>query len=251
MRLASTTIGPADGRAVTFLHGFTQTSSSWMPVVDALGGVRATLIDAPGHGSNSSERGDLSDTADAVAATMPRGMLVGYSMGARIALHVALGHPDVVTSLVLVSGTAGLEDPAERAERRRSDEALADRIESIGTAAFVDEWLAGPMFAGLSEERAMRHDRTTNPATGLADSLRLSGTGTQENLWPRLHALRCPVLVVAGALDPKFVAIARRMAAAIPGARLETVDDAGHTVHLERTEAFVSLLRDWMVSAPR
>lgn len=243
MILAASTHG--DGRDATFLHGFTQTRESWLPVVRRLDGVRATLVDAPGHGGSPDGSRSLWQAADDVAETMPRGVLVGYSMGARIALHTALSHPDRVTALVLVSGTAGIEDPAERDARRRSDGELASRIESIGVPAFLDEWLANPMFAGLDAASAMLHDRLRNTAQGLAASLRNAGTGTQDDLWPRLSGLHMPVLLVCGALDTKFVSIARRMHGLIPGSALETVEGAGHTVHLEDTEGFVQVLDRW------
>ena len=246
MRLATRTVGPTSGRPVTFLHGFTQTSGSWSPVLDCVRDACATLVDAPGHGSNADESGDLWQTADAVADVMPRGTLVGYSMGARMALHVALSRPEQVESLVMVSGTPGIEDPVERAARRASDDALADRIENIGTRAFVDEWLANPMFAGLGADAARRDERYANPARGLADSLRLAGTGTQDDVWPRLTTLTCPVLVVTGALDPKFTAIGERMTKSIPNARHVVIPGAGHTVHLEATDAFCPVLSGWL-----
>ena len=246
MRLSSRTVGPPEGRQVTFLHGFTQTSDSWLPVLGQLSGVRATLIDAPGHGTNSVEEGNLWDTAAAVADEMPRGVLVGYSMGARMALHVALVRPAQVTALVLVSGTPGIEDATERAARRESDDTLADRIELLGTRAFVDEWLANPMFAGLDEASARRDDRYTNPSAGLAGSLRLAGTGTQDDLWPRLAELQCPVLVVTGSLDAKFTDIGARMARTIPHAEHAVLAGAGHTVHLEATTEFCRVLSGWL-----
>lgn len=246
MRLTSRTSGPATGRPVTFLHGFTQTSDSWLPVLGCLHGVNATLIDAPGHGENAGAAGNLWDTAAAVADAMPPGVLVGYSMGARMALHVALIHPARVHSLVLVSGTPGIEDSVERASRRESDNSLADRIEQVGTRVFVDEWLALPMFAGLDDAAARRADRYANPAAGLAGSLRLAGTGTQDDLWPRLDGLHCPVLIVTGSLDAKFTAIGARMARMIPGAEQSVVADAGHTVHLEQTQTFCSVVNGWL-----
>ncbi|MFM8794860.1 MAG: alpha/beta fold hydrolase [Acidimicrobiales bacterium] len=246
MRLTSRTTGPATGRQVTFLHGFTQTSDSWLPVLGCLPGVRATLIDAPGHGANADAAGNLWDTAAAVADAMPTGALVGYSMGARMALHVALARPGQVRSLVLVSGTPGIEDAAERTVRRESDDSLAAHIEQVGTRTFVDEWLANPMFAGLDDAAARRGDRYGNPAAGLAASLRLAGTGTQDDLWPRLAELQCPVLIVTGALDAKFTDIGARMVRMFPHAEHAMVADAGHTVHLEETEAFCGVLAGWL-----
>lgn len=251
MKLVATTAGAATGRDITFLHGFTQTSTSWMPVITRLPEVRATLIDAPGHGMNTDTAGDLWSSADALAAAMPQGVVVGYSMGARMALHVALSHPEQIDGLVLVSGTPGIEDNDERAARRASDEALAARAEVIGTAEFVDEWLANPMFAGLSEEMAMRAERCRNTSAGLAASLRLAGTGTQDNLWPRLSEIQVPTLVIAGADDAKFAAIASRMGGLIPRCEVRIIAGAGHTVHLERTAQFCDVLAEWLVRTTR
>ena len=239
------------GADVTFLHGFTQTRSSWLPVINRLQGVRATLIDAPGHGGSPAGPRSLPQTADDIHACSPNGTFVGYSMGARMALHVALAHPGHVERLVLVSGTPGIEDDNERLARVESDNALADRIESIGVPDFIDEWLSGPMFAGLDPDSSMRDERLRNSAEGLAGSLRTAGTGTQDNLWPRLQELRMPVLIVCGALDAKFTGIARRMNLAIPGSSLHVVEGAGHTVHLESTAAFVSILQEWLVTTAR
>src|SRR5690606_23536537 len=107
---------------------------------------------------------------------------VGYSMGGRLALHLALARPDLVRRLVLIGATGGIDDEDDRAARRAADERLAAHLEQVGVATFVDEWLAQPLFAGLSPTAAARDERLANTAEGLASSLRLAGTGTQEPL---------------------------------------------------------------------
>lgn len=248
MRLASETHG--SGRGVTFVHGFTQTRTSWLPVIRLLDRVRSTLLDAPGHGDSVDGARTLQQCGDDIAESSPAGVLVGYSMGARMALHAALSHPEHFTGLVLVSGTPGIEDTAERAARVASDTALAGHIEEVGTERFIPEWLSNPMFAGLSDEMRMTTDRMRNPARGLADSLRHAGTGTQSNLWPRLCELKMPVLVVCGEQDAKFTAIAERMAGMIPRADLHRFPGCGHTVHLEDTHSFCRVLRGWISEVP-
>lgn len=249
MILAHETHG--SGRDVSFVHGFTQTRTSWMPVVRRLEGFRCTLIDAPGHGGSSDGTRSLPEAGADIAETMQVGGLVGYSMGARMALHAALLHPQRVTSLVLVSGTPGLESEEERHARRAADEALADRIESVGVPSFIDEWLANPMFAGLTPGTSMRTERLANTASGLADSLRHCGTGTQQNLWPQLTRLAMPVLIICGSDDAKFAAIARRMHEALSSSEFHEIQGAGHTVHLEQTEEFVSVLGRWLSTTVR
>jgi len=138
---------------------------------------------------------------------------------------------------VLISATAGIDDPAERAARRRSDETLADRIEDEGLEPFLRWWLTQPLFATLPSEAADLDGRLGGTATGLASSLRLAGTGTQEPLWDRLDRLSMPVLVVAGELDAKYVQLAERLAAGIgSSARLAVIPGAGHACHLEQPD---------------
>lgn len=178
----------------------------------------------------------LWQAADELASNGPA-TIIGYSMGGRMALHVALAHPKALTGLVLVSATAGIEDGDERAQRRASDEALARHAERVGAAAFVEEWVAQPMFAGVPD--VARCDDVVT----IAGHLRLAGTGTQEPLWPRLAEIDVPTLIVAGERDAKFRALAERLATGIAGAELVVVDDAGHAVPFERPDAFVGAVR--------
>lgn len=244
-RLATSTAG--DGVPLVLVHGFTQTGASWRPVVDRLGaGYRVTTVDAPGHGGSSDVAADLERTADLVVHAGGLGTYVGYSMGARVCLHAALQHREHVRRVVLISGTAGIEDDGDRAQRRADDEDLATAIEHDGVTSFLERWLALPMFATLPRSAAGLDERRRNTATGLATSLRLAGTGTQRPLWDRLGELAIPVWLVAGELDRKFVAIAERMAAALPNAELTVLAGAGHTLHLEQPDAFASLLSGWL-----
>ncbi len=246
MRLATLTCG--SGSAATFLHGFTQTKESWLPVVESLTvETEVTLIDAPGHGESPIDERNLAQTADDAAETMPTGVLVGYSMGARIALHTALQHPDKVRGLVLVSGTPGLRSDSERADRRTSDEALAGHIEEIGVSQFVTEWLSNPMFQGLSAQYADIPNRNTNTEQGLANSLRYAGTGTQTPLWDQLKNLQMPVLIITGERDKKFTDIGREMRTKIPNCEYRVMSGVGHTCHLEDISQFVDIFEDWFL----
>jgi 2-succinyl-6-hydroxy-2,4-cyclohexadiene-1-carboxylate synthase len=239
--------GGSAGR-IALVHGFTQTSSCWDPIDVALAVDHdLVVIDAPGHGTSSDVDIDLPYGGRAVLDAGGQATYIGYSMGARLCLHAALADADRVERLVLVSGTAGIDDADERASRRASDERLADHIIDVGVPTFVDEWLALPLFAGLSPDARHHRARLTNTSAGLASSLRLAGTGTQAPLWDRLAELDMAVLVVAGAADAKFATLAERMAAAIGGnAELAIVPGAGHTVHLEQPEAFLAVLREWL-----
>jgi len=175
-----------------------------------------------------------------------RATYVGYSMGGRLCLHVALSSPHLVDRLVLISATPGIEDARERDERRVADEALADEIERIGVDAFLERWLSQPLFSRLDPSDGDIEVRLTNTAPGLASSLRLAGTGTQEPLWARLGELAMPVLIVAGEHDAKFSAIGRRMADAISDASFVLIEGAGHAAHLERPEQTCAAIVTWL-----
>lgn len=236
---------------LVFMHGFTHTRTSWDRVAGAFADRYDTLtVDAPGHGEAGGLRMDLPTAAEWLEPIGGSATYVGYSMGGRLALHLALARPTIVTRLVLVSSTAGIADAAGRTARRADDEQRATEIERDGVAAFLERWLALPLFAGLPEDAARFGERQANSAEGLASSLRLAGTGAQSSLWDRLGELPMPVLLVAGALDAKFAAIAEQMAAAIHSAELAIVPDAGHVVHLERPAEFVGVLRDWLDRTP-
>ena len=240
--------GLTTGARLVLVHGFTQTSRCWGPFGDALGERhRLRLVDAPGHGASSHPNAELPEAARLLGATGGRGVYIGYSMGGRMALRLALDAPELVNRLVLISASPGIADPTARAVRHEHDDALAERLEKIGVAAFVDEWLAQPMFARLSAAAARRDERLRNTASGLAASLRAVGTGAQDSLWDRLHELTLPVLVVVGADDHKFVAIAHEMCARI-GANTEvaSIDEAGHTAHLEQPGRTVDAVLDWL-----
>jgi 2-succinyl-6-hydroxy-2,4-cyclohexadiene-1-carboxylate synthase len=232
---------------LVLLHGFTQTRQSWRRTVAALGGrYRALAPDLPGHGQ-AAERRPASFSACAAyvrALAGERCVLAGYSMGGRIALHTALAVPGLVDRLVLIGASPGLADPAEREARRRADEALAERIEAVGVVAFAEEWGAQALFAGQDERvsAAAHADRLRNTPHGLAAALRGLGTGVMTPLWDRLPQLAIPVTLVVGERDAKFHAIAERMAAALPDARLEVVRRAGHPVQLERPDAVAAAI---------
>lgn len=225
-----------DGPRLVMAHGFSQTGRLWGPFGEALGRTRTlVLVDLPGHAGSTDVRADLIESGELLADACGSGGvdLLGYSLGARVALHAALARPGVVRRLVLIGATAGIEDPVARAARRRRDDELADDLEASGDLeGFVRRWLAAPMFATV--RAANLPERLRNSAPGLASSLRLAGTGTQEPLWGRLGDLTMPVLVLAGTDDPRFAASGRRLAAGLPNAAFSLVPGAGHAAHLQQ-----------------
>ncbi len=242
------------GRRPTLLllHGFTGSSRSWSEHLPALqADFDALALDLPGHGGRTGAM-SVEDTAHAVAKLAQGGPVhvLGYSLGARIALRLAVAHPQVVDRLVLESPSAGIADAGEREARRRADVQLADEIERDGIAAFVERWERNPVFAShaalnpsvAARQRAIRVEQDPH---GLAQSLRLAGQGVMEPLHDCLGEVRAPTLVITGSLDPARPR-AELVAAGVPGARLAMVDGAGHTPHLERPDAFRRLVIDFL-----
>jgi 2-succinyl-6-hydroxy-2,4-cyclohexadiene-1-carboxylate synthase len=230
------------GEDVVLLHGFSQTHRAFDGVIAALPAERYRPLapDLPGHGAQGGRRpiSFASCIRDLAAAAPPRFVLCGYSQGGRIALHLALAHPDRVSRLVLVSTTAGIEDAAERDARRAADEALAGRIEREPLEEFVTRWRDQPLFAGEppAVRAAASADQLRNSPSGLAAALRGLGTGAMVPVWGRLGEFSGPVTVLAGERDKKFVGLGRQLAAGLPAGRLELVAGAGHGLLLEAPE---------------
>jgi 2-succinyl-6-hydroxy-2,4-cyclohexadiene-1-carboxylate synthase len=229
--------------AVILLHGFTHTGRSWGPVIAALGErYRPIAPDIRGHGAASDREPVTLEAVIGDVASLASGAftLVGYSMGGRIGLHVALAVPERVERLVLVGASPGIADSSERAARRKSDERLADEIERMTIDQFADRWAQNPVLAG--QPSWVREERLRNTPAGLARALRGLGTGALPSLWGRLGELLMPVTLVVGERDQKFQAIAEEMASALSGAEVVVVPAAGHAVHLEAPEAVAGLI---------
>ena len=264
VRLYGTVAAPGN---VVLLHGFAGSADDWRDTAESLAaaGYRVIAVDLPGHGGTDAPADpecyapaqivrDLGTLLSALG--VGRAHWVGYSMGARLALRTAMETPSLVLSLTLESVSTGIPDDLARAERRERDELLAVDIENRGIAWFVPHWESQPIFStqlSLSPVRreAQRTRRLLQRPEGLARALRGLGQGASPDLTDGLEAIRIPVLLVAGALDPAYEAGARRIASAIRDASIHVVPDAGHNVHLERPEEYTRALLDHLTSARR
>lgn len=237
-----------DGEPIVLVHGFTQTRNCWGPIADDLANDHTVVrVDAPGHGMSSEIMAGLRGGGRLIADQGGEAVYLGYSMGGRYLIHLALGNPELVKGLVLVGATAGIEDPTERAERAVADEATSRRIRELGLLEFLRNWVAAPMFQGLPPERQFLMERMENTVDGLSNSVVQAGTGNQDPSWDKLGRLEMPVLVVAGEDDEKYATIGRRMAETIgANAVFEAIPGAGHAAHLERSEDFLGVLRGWL-----
>jgi 2-succinyl-6-hydroxy-2,4-cyclohexadiene-1-carboxylate synthase len=236
--------------SVVLLHGFSGTGRAWDGVATRLQreGYLPLALDLPGHGSASHAERPIT-FAGCVRHVLERSpgrfVLCGYSLGGRVALHVALSAPERITNLVLVSTSAGIADPTARAERRRADRQLARELESTPFDRFVERWRSQPLFADQPPHvgALAREDQLRNQPEALAEVLRGVGTGEMEPLWARLGELQMPVTVLAGERDEKYRDLGKRMADAIDGAELVVIP-GGHGLPLESPGALARVLSE-------
>jgi 2-succinyl-6-hydroxy-2,4-cyclohexadiene-1-carboxylate synthase len=224
--------------ALVLVPGFTQTAAAWDAVVARLpADAEAEPIDVPAGLR-------FVETAAGIGERGGRAIYVGYSMGGRLCLRLALDRPDLVRGLVLLSASPGIADDAERAARRQADEKLAEEIERDGVDTFLARWLEQPLFSTLPEDAAGLDARRAGNTVGtLTHALRALGSGTQEPLWDRLGELAPPFVPAAGVLDEKYVDIAFAMAERVgPEVHPVLIGGAGHAAHLENPEGVASLL---------
>ena len=250
--------------AIVFLHGFMGSSADWRETTTGLEGRHHCIaVDLPGHGASTGLPAGAYTLGGATRSLLgllndlgvERPVIAGYSMGGRLALYLALRHPDRCAALFLESTSPGLEDPVERAAREAADEQRATRLEGGGFEGFLRDWYRQPLFASLARDEGLLRrtirDKLRNDPAELAKSLRGMGTGSQPSLWGELPFLRAPALAVAGELDGKFVGVSRRMAALSPGMRPAVVPGAGHNVHAEAPVAYLSLLQHFLSAVHR
>ncbi len=238
-----------EGEPIVLVHGFTQTRNCWGPIATDLARDHTVVrVDAPGHGMSSEMMAGLRGGGRLIADQGGEALYLGYSMGGRYLIHLALGNPELVRGLVLIGATAGIEDPTERAVRAQADLATGRKVRELGLLEFVKAWVAAPMFEGLPPEHQFLMERMENTVEGLENSVIQAGTGSQDPTWDKLARFEMPVLIVAGELDEKYATLGRRMVDEIGNnATLVIIPGAGHAAHLERSDEFLSVLRSWMI----
>lgn len=243
---------------LVLLHGFTGSVATWEKVANYLPTTfRIIAIDLIGHGDTAvpaevsrylmtEQVKDLEDLFTQL--NLESFTLLGYSMGGRIALCYTVAHAHRVKRLILESSSPGLKTAEERQARRQADEVLADKIERNGVISFVDKWQDIPLFASQKNlpstmQHAIRQERLSQSAQGLANSLRGMGTGAQVSVWEELGKLRVPVLLVTGSLDDKFCRIAEQMLSLLPNAQHIEVSEVGHAIHVENPVQFATIVK--------
>ena len=243
---------------IVMLHGFTGSTKTWEQVASVLPQYRIIAIDCIGHGQTESPNDCTVYQMDDQLAVLEEVFevlqltsftLIGYSMGGRIALSYAIKYPGRVQMLILESTSPGLRTEQERNVRKEADDALANKIQLHGVTSFVDTWENIPLFASQKRlpqhvQQVIREERLQQNEQGLANSLRGMGTGEMPPMWDQLHTLSMPVTLITGALDTKFVDIAREMTAFIQKVRHLVINDVGHAIHVENPAEFATIVKE-------
>ncbi|MGG6263602.1 2-succinyl-6-hydroxy-2,4-cyclohexadiene-1-carboxylate synthase [Leptolyngbya sp. AN03gr2] len=235
-----------DSMIVVFLHGFLGSRAEFDEIVDQFS-FSCLMVDLPGHGETRfSDEYTMENTATAIVDLLneleiSQVNLVGYSMGGRLGLYLALNYPERFSKAVIESSSPGLKTEQERLERIECDRILATQIET-NFDQFLINWYNQPLFQSIKAHPKfdqMLKERLRNDPIEVARSLREMGTGMQPNLWEKLRSHQNPLLLMVGEYDRKFVALNQEMVSLCGTAELSIVPDAGHNIHFEEPEAFV------------
>ncbi len=248
--------------ALIFLHGFTLSSQDWRPFFSEYDTQFQPLaIDLIGHGKSDAPEEQTNYTMEACISQIRailrqlhirRAYWMGYSLGGRVALRLAVRHPSSVKVLVLESTTPGIQDESERSDRKTRDDQLARFIGKNSLERFVDLWTQHPIFKSqqrISAEKRkyIKHLRLQNSSIGLANNLRGMGRGSMTPVWNNLSSLSKSTLLLAGELDDKHVAIHRQMHRELKDSELQVVAGAGHNIHFERPREFIDITKQFLL----
>ena len=230
---------------ILFIPGFMQPGEAWRPVAELLPARYPSVLLE--HREHSFE-GRLEE----IAAAGEGRVLIGYSLGGRLALRAALREPARYAGVVTVGATAGIDEPALRADRAKADDRLAAWMEAAPIEDIVGVWERQPLFADQSEAliEAQRPGRLAQDPAGLAMLLRTAGQGTLEPVWHELVRFELPLLAMAGARDEGYVSAARRIADTAPNASAALVEEAGHAPQLQRPDVVAKLISEFVTSQP-
>ncbi len=211
-------------------------------------------VDLPGHGLTQVMAEDdyyqMAATAEALIELLQQlkistCFLVGYSMGGRLALYLAVYFPDYFKKVILESASPGLKTASARKARIKQDLQLAQALESLDFSIFLTRWYANPLFASIKNHpqyKPMIAKRLNNNPVQLAKSLRNMSTGRQPALWDRLNNLQISLILIVGELDRKFVAINREIAQLNHQINLKIIPQCGHNIHLENPQQFAAII---------
>ncbi|PKU61520.1 protein PHYLLO, chloroplastic isoform X1 [Dendrobium catenatum] len=274
--------GNKDGNLI-FLHGFLGSGQDWIPLMKAFSATtRCISIDLPGHGDSCVQwhKKNLTQepyqSIESVAEmllqlinniTIGKVILVGYSMGGRIALYMSLKYCEKIHGAVLISGSPGLRNENAQRIRLSQDEARASYLLSHGLNSFLETWYEGSLWKSLRAHplfnKIVRQREKHQDIRSLAKSLTDLSTGRQRPLWDELRHCKNPVLLIVGEEDLKFRRIAEEMCNEIKSScadevtgqedlcEMVIVPECGHAVHLENPFPVINAVRKFFTRVNR
>ena len=249
---------------IIFLHGFTGSVNDWNFVTEQLSeNFSPIFIDLIGHGkSDSPNNVEFYETTFQTEVIkyvleyfeLEKVILVGYSMGGRLALSFTLKYQESVDALILESTSFGIENEKERLERIKSDKKLAEQIENSSVKEFINKWIKAPLFdslrnVGLEKFKTLKNDKIrNNNLVGLKNSLLGFSTGKMENYFLQINNLKVKTLLIVGELDEKFVKINKKANSILANSELQIIKESGHNVHFEKPKEFLKFLNRFLLN---
>lgn len=244
------------GEPLVILHGFTGSTNTFRFLKQYLPHYQHIRIDLPGHGRTKATIFSIEECMDDIFIVCKKiGLnkvhLLGYSMGGRTALSFAKKYSTFLQSLIIESATPGIEEEEARKKRIKADEELSTFILENSLEAFVNYWEDIPLFSShknlpIPVKKAIRQERLAQTKEGLALSLRRMGTGVMPSLWNQLSTITCPVCIIVGESDKKFVQIGEKMISLLQNNEFHVVKNSGHAIHVEQSEIFGTIVSEFL-----
>ncbi len=243
---------------IVALHGFLGSPKDWDSVKTSWG---ADLLCPflPGHGLEPILGTDFESCVEQFVERVLHqhpGLhftLVGYSMGGRIALYIALKFPALVKRLILISSSPGIIDPVEKNNRLLHDLSIAKELEDMPYDFFLDVWYSQPIFKSLKEHPAFSDvlkRRMDNDPMQLAKAIRFLSVGNQPSLWHDLYKLECPTLLLTGDKDTKYHGLAKNMAETTQAIYWKEIQNAGHALLTESPHQVADAIKLFLKEHP-
>lgn len=249
---------------ILFIHGFTGSSEDWSffkkrtPLK-----YNSVFIDLIGHGKSSAPKNIKEYNEEAQvdqikfildALNIKKVIIIGYSMGGRLALSFAAKYQKLIEGLILESTSFGLKSKSERKNRIKNDKKLADKISNESLQDFFDYWYSLPLFSSLYKLNKkdlikLKSERAkTNNKLGLQNSLLGFGTGTMNYHLDEFSKFKKKILLITGELDKKFSRLNILAHKKLPNSELKIVKNCGHNVHYENPEEFYKLINTFLLN---
>lgn len=246
---------------IIFLHGFTGCANDWKYFIDNLFNKYFPIaIDLIGHGKSSKPvekkyytTGNIVRQLNNIikSLNLKNVILVGYSMGGRVALSYSLKYPEVIKALILESTTPGIKNEIDRKMRVASDKAIAKLLLQNGLKKFFDFWLNQPLFK--TQKKIYNKDykifikrKSKNSTIGLANTLLGFSTGKMPSYWDKLNTLKQKILLITGSKDKKFTEINKLMKKHLSNSNHFIIKGVGHNTHLEKKNEYLKVVNNFL-----